>query len=166
MDTPFFGYPFFGPTRSLACAWEGPDFPRASGKLPGLLRISSKFPRSSPSTSANFSHCGCDFTIQPQTPPPLRSNPALKSRFRGRFFAVSSVFGRFWSKNGQNRPRNRLLFKGLLRVLGGAGEGGLWLEVTCHNTVVLRAIQRFPRSSSPEVHPSLSGKHDTFSRLG
>ena len=39
-------------------------------------------------------------------PPPFWSNPALKSRFRGQL------------------TRNRLLLKGLLRVLGGAGGRG------------------------------------------
>ena len=66
------------------------------------------------------------FTVQPQTPPPFRSNPALKSRFRGRFLVVFARFRSFSANFGQKQPkltRNRLLLKGLLRVLDGAGEG-------------------------------------------
>ena len=40
----------------------------------------------------------CDFTIQPQTPPPLRSSPpsvSISGSIFGRFCLFSTVFGRF-----------------------------------------------------------------------
>ena len=56
--------------------------------------------------------------------PPPEALYDLKCRFQGRFCSFSLVFGQKLTKSA----RNRLLLKGLLRVLGGAGEG-LWLEV-------------------------------------
>ena len=48
----------------------------------------------------------CDFTIQPQTPPPLRSSPPFSVDFRVDFWSFLLVFDRFWPilvKNGPNR---------------------------------------------------------------
>ena len=69
---------------------------------------------------------GCDFTIQPQTPRLSGQTALLRPGFRGRFLAVLARFRPFSANFGQKRPkstRNRLLLKGLLRVLAGAGEG-------------------------------------------
>ena len=43
------------------------------------------------------------FAIQPQTPPPSRSSPPLKCRFRGRFLVAFARFRPLLVKSGQNR---------------------------------------------------------------
>ena len=92
----------------------------------------------------------CDLTIQPQTPPPFRANPTLKSRFWGRCLAVFARFRPFSAKFGQKRPkatRNRLLLKGSFRVLG-AGGGGVCGWKAGHNSGTWRGIK-----TCPSLHP-------------
>ena len=57
--------------------------------------------------------------------PPHLSGQTLLLRvdFVVDFWPFLLVFRPILVKNGQNRPRNRLLLEGLLRVLGGAEEG-------------------------------------------
>ena len=56
-----------------------------------------------------------------QTPlkPPFVTPPFAAAQF----YSFSTVFGQFWSKKQPESTRNRLPLKGLLRVLGGAGDG-------------------------------------------
>ena len=69
----------------------------------------------------------CDFTIQPQTAPPFRSNPALKSRFRGRFLVVFARFRPFWVKTAKIDSKSAPL-EGIALDAWRTGGGGLRLE--------------------------------------
>ena len=79
-------------------------------------------------------------------PPPFRSNPALESRFRGRFLAVRSFSANF----GQKRPKSTPKSTPLEAVAPGAwrsGGGGPWLEVRSQAQRLLRGSATFPRSA-------------------
>ena len=67
-------------------------------------------------------HPATDPPTFPVNPKP--SEVSISGSILGRFCSFSTFFRQFFGvKNGQNRLENWLLLKGLLRVLGRAGEG-------------------------------------------
>ena len=61
------------------------------------------------------------------------------------------------AQNGQNRPRNRLLLKGLLRVLGGSGEGvSGWKSSHKPSKHLMRAYGCAVRSDLLQMKPGKS----------
>ena len=87
-------------------------------------------------------------------PPPFRSNPALKSRFRGRLFGrFCSFFGRFWWKTAKVDSKPALL-EGVAPGAWRSGRRGLWLGV--RSQIYLFFLMGIWREASP--CPRLSAK--------
>ena len=80
-------------------------------------------------------------------PPPLSGQaPLLSVDFGVDSCSFPTVFGQFWGQKRPKSTRNRLLLKGLLRVLGGAGERGLWVLEKVQATMVQMVEDRTPSS--------------------